>query len=73
MITGAARSKSVGFVILAGDDFPSDIIHDFRRWDVALAIHDMGDRGSTRALLEYLDTSFGRKSPDTVNDMRSAY
>jgi hypothetical protein len=61
MFAGAARSKSVACIILAGVDFPVDILENFKAWNLSLVVQSVPNAVSTRGRLEYLDANFGRK------------
>ena len=60
MLAGAARSKSVGLIILAGDEFPLAPVEQFEEWNMTFFIHRIEGATSTRGVLEYLDLGFGR-------------
>ncbi|ROV98006.1 hypothetical protein VMCG_06954 [Cytospora schulzeri] len=62
LLQAAPRSKSVGYVLLAGYDFPEAILHLLQKWETRLHIHQMPNHPSTRGLLIYEDDAFGRKS-----------
>ncbi|KAL3466491.1 Ribokinase-like protein [Aspergillus heterothallicus] len=55
-------SKSVGWTLHVGNDFPEPIQDALEKWDVTLYIERKDDRPSTRGLLEYRDTTFGPKT-----------
>ena len=52
--------KSIGCLVLAGNDFPQSAETRLRDWDISLIIRKDGQRQSTRGLLEYEDSTFGR-------------
>jgi hypothetical protein len=43
-----------------GNDFPESTRESLERWDVSLLIDKENEVASTRGLLEYKDTTFGR-------------
>ena len=51
--------KCVGCLVLAGNDFPRAVEDRLRDWDISLTIRKEA-RSSTRGLLEYEDSTFGR-------------
>lgn len=53
-------SRSLAWPIHVGNDFPEDIAVHLRGWDTSLLIEKESDKPSTRGLLEYQDTTFGR-------------
>jgi hypothetical protein len=53
-------SRSLAWPIHVGDDFPDSIAALLRGWDTNLLIARELDQPSTRGLLEYQDTTFGR-------------
>lgn len=50
-------------MIHCGDDFPKYTEQRLKKWNVSLSIHKEMNQSSTRGLLEYRDTTFGRKKP----------
>ncbi|OTA69256.1 hypothetical protein K449DRAFT_460802, partial [Hypoxylon sp. EC38] len=56
------RSAKVGCVVLAGYDFPAELLRQLQRWRVTLVVHKIPGKPSTRGLLKYEDDAFGRKS-----------
>ena len=60
IIVGAVRSKSIGSFVIAGKDFPQAAEDRLRDWDLALTIERHKDKLSTRGLLVYKDSTFGR-------------
>ncbi|RYP42608.1 hypothetical protein DL767_000132 [Monosporascus sp. MG133] len=56
------RSTAVGCLILAGNDFPEVILRSLQSWKMRLRVHKVEDKPSTRGLLVYKDTVFGKKS-----------
>lgn len=56
-------SHSLGWMTHVGDDFPESVEDKLRGWNLTLVIQKETDSPSTRGLLEYKDTSFGRKAP----------
>lgn len=62
MTGGAESSHFVGCVVLAGDDFPGNVLANFQSWGLDLVVHKRHGAKSTRGLLEYLDSKFGRRS-----------
>lgn len=59
-IVGAIRSKSIGCLVIAGKDFPKAAEDRLREWDLALTVERNIDKLSTRGLLVYEDSTFGR-------------
>jgi hypothetical protein len=55
------QSRSAGWLIRAGDDFPISVEQCLRSWQVALHVEKVTGQWSTRGLLKYLDESFGRQ------------
>lgn len=53
-------SRSLAWPIHVGNDFPEVIAEHLRGWDTSLLIEKESDKPSTRGLLEYQDTTFGR-------------
>ncbi|BAE58987.1 unnamed protein product [Aspergillus oryzae RIB40] len=53
-------SGAYGWMIHVGNDFPKPIEDRLQSWDVTLVIERESDEPSTRGLLEYKDTTFGR-------------
>lgn len=53
-------SRSLAWPIHVGNDFPDAIADHLHSWDTSLLIEKDSDRPSTRGLLEYQDTTFGR-------------
>lgn len=62
LVAGTERSHEVGCVIMAGDDFPETTLAQFESWGVDLVVSRNPGRQSTRGLLVYEDTEFGRES-----------
>lgn len=60
MVAGAAHSKSIGFLIVAGDDFPPNVLGNFQKWGANLVVKEIAEAKSTRGVLQYLDSNFGR-------------
>lgn len=54
-------SRSLAWPIHVGNDFPDSISNLLQSWDIELVIERSSDKDSTRGLLEYQDTTFGRK------------
>lgn len=61
MFAGAARSESVAWIVLTGVDFPTDVLENFKGWNLSLVVHPVPNAASTRGRLVYLDADFGRK------------
>lgn len=61
LVAGAERSNEVGCVVMAGDDFPATTLAQFESWGVDLVVSRRPGRLSTRGLLVYEDSVFGRK------------
>ncbi|CAG8084966.1 unnamed protein product [Penicillium nalgiovense] len=53
-------SRSLAWPIHVGNDFPDTIAEHLQTWDMNLVIDKESERPSTRGLLEYQDTTFGR-------------
>ena len=54
------RSFSLGWMIHIGNDFPMNIRAQLRSWNATLVEAMDPEKPSTRGLLEYKDTTFGR-------------
>lgn len=57
-----SRSTRVGCIVMAGRDFPEVVLRQIKRWGLNTVVHEMPDRPSTRGLLQYTDSDFGRRS-----------
>ena len=55
------RSESIGCLVVAGKDFSEAVEHVLREWKITLILKKDANKLSTRGLLEYEDTTFGRK------------
>lgn len=55
------KSTSIGCLVLAGKDFPEAMEKRLRKWNMTLVLNKDVERLSTRGLLEYEDTTFGRR------------
>jgi hypothetical protein len=53
------RSRSIGWLIRAGADFPTAVEEQLEKWQVNLRLQKVPGRRSTRGLLKYLDKTFG--------------
>jgi hypothetical protein len=54
-------SRSLGWLLHIGNDFPESTIRYLtNKWDTTLITDKETDKPSTRGLLEYKDTTFGR-------------
>ncbi|KAF5859116.1 hypothetical protein ETB97_003304 [Aspergillus alliaceus] len=53
-------SRSLGWIIHVGNDFPEHIEDRLESWDATLTIEREPSKPSTRGLLAYEDTTFGR-------------
>ncbi|KAI1318869.1 Ribokinase-like protein [Xylariaceae sp. FL0255] len=62
LLKSSPSSKSIGSIIVAGNDFPQSALDLLKSWDLTLLIHQIPDKPSTRGLLEYEDDLFGRKN-----------
>ena len=60
IMAGATRSKCVGCLILAGEYFPKAAEDVFRSWGMTMFLKKIPDKPSTKGLLVYEDTTFGR-------------
>lgn len=56
-------SHSLGWMVHVGGDFPESVEDKLRGWNSTLVIQKETDSPSTRGLLEYKDSTFGRKVP----------
>ncbi|KAH1488071.1 hypothetical protein LV164_000014 [Aspergillus fumigatus] len=54
-------SRTLGWMIHTGHDFPELMTDRLRSWDSTLIVKREADKPSTRGLLEYEDTTFGPK------------
>jgi hypothetical protein len=50
-------------MIHTGNDFPKLMEDRLKSWDATLIVEREADKPSTRGLLEYEDTTFGRAKP----------
>ncbi|KAJ0423931.1 Ribokinase-like protein [Aspergillus carlsbadensis] len=55
-------SRSVGWMLHVGYDFPECTRESLEKWDVRLVIDKENEMTSTRGLLKYMDTTFGPKT-----------
>ncbi|KAL3494892.1 putative PfkB family kinase [Aspergillus germanicus] len=55
-------SKSLGWLLHVGNDFPESTRESLERWNVSLLMDQENEVASTRGLLEYKDTTFGPKT-----------
>ena len=60
LFAAAAASKSIGCLVLAGNDFPHAAEDRLVDWEVSLIMKKDAQRLSTRGQLEYEDSTFGR-------------
>lgn len=60
LFAGATGSKSIGCLVMAGNDFPHAAEDWLRDWEMTMIMKRNASRLSTRGLLEYEDTTFGR-------------
>jgi hypothetical protein len=56
-------SRTLGWMIRTGNDFPKLMMDRLKSWDATLIVEREADKPSTRGLLEYEDTTFGRANP----------
>ena len=54
----AGLSRSIGFMVHAGGDFPPSIEATLSDWRIRLVVKKDAATGSTRGLLQYQDSSF---------------
>lgn len=54
------NASKVGFLVLAGDDFPQSVRQEVYSWETTLVLNIAYNVQSSRGLLEYLDSTFGR-------------
>jgi hypothetical protein len=62
LVAGRERSKEVGCLVMAGNDFPGAVLQKLEGWNLDLAVHRDNERPSSRGLLTYLDEDFGSKA-----------
>ncbi|KAH9905680.1 Ribokinase-like protein [Xylariomycetidae sp. FL2044] len=62
LVTRPEDAHEIGCFILAGHDFPAEVVERFRDWGLTMEMSVDERRESTRGLLEYHDEAFGRKS-----------
>lgn len=55
-------------MIHTGNDFPKLMEERLKSWDATLIVEREADKPSTRGLLEYEDTTFGRANPSLQPD-----
>ncbi|KAI1848612.1 hypothetical protein JX265_011534 [Neoarthrinium moseri] len=60
--TEPSNAGEVGSFIMAGHDFPHEIVELIRGWGITITMSVDDARKSTRGLLEYHDNAFGRKT-----------
>lgn len=53
-------SPTLGWLIKVGNDFPGSVKEQLASWGATLLVKEEVARPSTRGLLEYKDTTFGR-------------
>ncbi len=56
----APSSHSVGWMLHIGNDFPATTLDFIASWNTRLIVDKELEKPSTRGLLEYKDTTFGR-------------
>lgn len=56
----ASQARSIGWIIQLGNDFPSDLEEYLTGLEITLVVDRKLDQPSTRGLLEYKDSIFGR-------------
>ncbi|CAI6339761.1 unnamed protein product [Periconia digitata] len=61
----ASTPPEVGCLVIAGNDFPSNVKRTFDEWGITLVTKVRTDRKSSRGKLVYQDTTFGRMT-DTL-------
>jgi hypothetical protein len=57
----ASKPASIGCFVLCGDDFPRSVEAELKGWGITLVSRKQANIQSTRGLLEYEDSTFGRK------------
>jgi hypothetical protein len=60
------KSRSVGWLIYAGNDFPAALEQEFMSWNTTLIMLRDPSKATARGLLVYEDTTFGRESSTTL-------
>lgn len=58
-LVSTTQPETVGSLVIAGDDFPVEVVELIRGWGVSQELV-VKDGKSTRGLLEYHDADFGR-------------
>jgi hypothetical protein len=61
LLATIGQSEAIGCLVLAGKDFPEAVERCLRAWKMAFSLKKDRDKLSTRGLLEYEDTTFGRE------------
>lgn len=61
LVQTCSSSACIGFIILAGYDFPETLLRQIQAWQLTLQVKRLCDKPATRGLLEYEDDEFGRK------------
>jgi hypothetical protein len=56
----AAESRTLGWILHVGKDFPHDLENKLADWGATLIVSRRQNVPSTRGLLEYTDNAFGR-------------
>lgn len=62
-------SKTLGWVLHIGNDFPDSIAQELRSWNTTLTIRRESDKPSTRGVVEYKDSTFGRELSTTTTPL----
>lgn len=70
IVTPKSQSSTIGCVIVAGSDFPGDVMTQIQNWGMNLLVRRDSSRPSTRGRLQYHDEHFGgKKIPSDYNEL----
>jgi hypothetical protein len=61
VVSSPEQAGGIGCFIMAGCEFPKEILDLVRSWGLTLEVNVSETRESTRGILEYYDEAFGRK------------
>ncbi|CAH0058512.1 unnamed protein product [Clonostachys solani] len=61
-VTAKNESSKVGCIVIAGYDFPDDVLGWIQSWGMNLLVHRETGKTSTRGLLKYHDKNFAEKT-----------
>lgn len=69
LFTTAANAHALSWLIRPGEDFPSAIEAKILSWGINLRVEKLPGQKSTRGLLVYEYTTFGRRSREAVREI----